>query len=389
MAEKQRWIMHIDMDAFYASVEQHDNPELRGKPVIVGGQSMRGVVSTCSYEARRFGVHSAMPTVQAHRLCPDGIYVPCRMSRYQEVSRQIMGIFHELSPLVEQLSVDEAFLDVSGMELLYGRVEDIGWLAKERIKERTGLTASVGLAPNKFLAKLASDLQKPDGFTVITPAQAREFIAPMPVTKIFGIGKAAAEQLLQFGVERIGQLAQADAHVLQRVFGKNAERVRRLALGLDERPVVGESEPKSIGREETFEEDLHSKEECKKALLQLSGLVGYRLRRKGYFGRTLTLKVKYADFHVVTRSMSGESDLVYDEDIYALAVRLLEQVKLGGGVRLLGLAVSGLGSGEPLGLAFEEDQRRQRRNAAADALKARFGEKIIFRGGVGNTYDGR
>lgn len=248
MAEKQRWIMHIDMDAFYASVEQHDNPELRGKPVIVGGQSMRGVVSTCSYEARRFGVHSAMPTVQAHRLCPDGIYVPCRMWRYQEVSRQIMEIFHELSPLVEQLSVDEAFLDVSGMELLYEQVEDIGWLAKERIKERTGLTASVGLAPNKFLAKLASDLQKPDGFTIITPAQAREFIAPMPVTKIFGIGKAAAEPLLQFGVERIGQLAQADAHVLQRVFGKNAERVRRLALGLDDRPVVGESEPKSIGR---------------------------------------------------------------------------------------------------------------------------------------------
>lgn len=377
----QRWIMHIDMDAFYASVEQHDNPELRGKPVIVGGSSARGVVSTCSYEARRFGVHSAMPTAQAHRLCPEGFFVPCRMKRYQEVSQQIMAIFHDISPLVEQLSVDEAFLDVSGMERLYGDVEKIGWLAKQKIREQTGLTASVGLAPNKFLAKMASDLHKPDGFTMITAEKAREFIAPMPVKKIFGIGNAAAQQLLLFGIERIGQLVTADAEVLRKVFGKNAERVRALAMGLDERPVVADSEPKSIGREITFEDDLHGKEECRKQLLQLSDLVGYRLRRKGYFGRTLTLKVKYADFRTVTRSMSGECDLSCDEDIYELALRLLEQVKLDKGIRLLGITVSGLCGGEPMGLAFADDERRQRRNAAADELKKRFGEKIIFRGG--------
>lgn len=378
--ERKRWVMHVDMDAFFASVEALDNPQLRGLPVIVGGQSARGVVSTCSYEARRFGVHSAMPIMQAHKLCPQGVYVQPRMWRYKEVSQQIMQIFHELSPVVEQLSIDEAFLDVSGMELLYGSPQKVGELAKKRIREEIGITASVGLAPNKFLAKLASDWQKPDGFTVIAHENACAFIAPLPVSKIFGIGKAAQTALLQLGIERIGQLAQADVRVLHKIFGKNAERVQRLACGLDERPVVGESEVKSIGREITFEKDLQGTEQCRRQLLVLSELVGYRLRSKGYYGRTLTLKIKYADFKTITRSLTSESDIVSDEEIYHLAAELLQQINLVKSVRLLGITVSALTSGVSMALAFAEDERAKKRSNLTDMLKARFGEKIIHRG---------
>ncbi len=375
-----RWIMHVDMDAFFASIEALDNPALEGLPVIVGGQSLRGVVSTCSYEARRFGVHSAMPMALAHKLCPEAVYLPGRMERYKEVSRQIMDIFRDLSPLVEQLSIDEAFLDVSGMEALYGGPEEVGRIVKRRIRQEIGLTASVGLAPNKFLAKMASDMHKPDGFTIITHERARDFIAPLPVTKIFGVGAAAQKELQQVGIERIGQIAAADIGVLRRIFGKNAEKMRLLARGLDDRPVTPDSAPKSVGCEITFDSDLCDKEACCRQLLRLSGMIGYRLRRKGYYGHTLTLKVKYADFRVTTRSISSESDISSDEDIYILAARLLENVALKGGVRLLGIAVSGLGSGQPLRLQFDEDDKRQRRSDATDKLKARFGEQIIFRG---------
>lgn len=376
-----RWIMHVDMDAFFASVEQLDNPELKGLPVIVGGLGSRGVVSTCSYEARKYGVHSAMPMAQARKLCPQAVYLPGHMRRYKDVSQEIMAVFHRTSPLVEQLSIDEAFLDLTGMEKIYGSAEAAGRLVKDEIRKRVGLTASVGLAPNKILAKLASDLQKPDGFTVIRHEEAASFIAPLPVTKIFGIGAAAGRELSQYGIITIGQLAAADMAVLQQVFGKNAARVHQLACGIDDRPVVPESEPKSIGRETTFERDLHTMEECKEELLKLSGMAGYRLRSKGYYGRTVTLKVKYADFRTVTHSITGESDISCDEEIYELAARLMGSVPLNKGVRLLGVSISGLGSGQPVSLGFEEDNRRRKRNDAVDQLKKRFGEKIIFRGG--------
>lgn len=376
-----RWIMHVDMDAFFASVEQLDDPELRGLPVIVGGQSMRGVVSTCSYEARKFGVHSAMPMVEAHRLCPQGIYVPGRMQRYKEVSQQVMEIFHDISPLVEQLSIDEAFLDLTGMEGLYGSAIEAAKLVKQRIKNELGLTASVGLAPNKFLAKMASDMNKPDGLTVIEHEKVRSFIAELPVTKIFGIGAAAKKELLQYGIVTIGQLAAADKRILQRIFGKNADTVRHLAMGIDKRPVVPDYEPKSIGRETTFERDLTTYEECRREVLHLSEQTGYRLRRKGYCGHTLTLKVKYADFKTITRSITGESDISCDEDIFALADRLLKNVPLGKGVRLLGVTVSNLADGQSTMLGFEEDERTKQRNAALDNLKKRFGESVIKRGG--------
>lgn len=377
-----RWIMHVDMDAFFASVEQLDNPDLRGKPVIVGGQSCRGVVSTCSYEARRYGVHSAMSMAEARKLCPHGEYVPVRMRRYQEVSKKIMSIFHDFTPLVEQLSIDEAFLDVSGMEKLYHNTEEIGWLIKKRIADETGLTASVGLAPNKFLAKMASDLQKPDGFTIIRHAEAAKFIADFPVTKIFGIGRMAEKSLLQYGIATIGQLAAAENNVLKKVFGKNADSVHRLAQGIDERPVVTESVPKSIGRETTFAQDLFTEEQCRRELLKLSGQTGFRLRSKGYTGHTLTLKVKFTDFRIVTRSITSETDICCDEEIYALSVKLLHEVDLKKGIRLLGVTVSNLSAGDCGTLGFEEDKKQIQRNEAVDALKKRFGENIIKRGSI-------
>lgn len=377
-----RWIMHVDMDAFFASVEQLDNPDLRGKPVIVGGQSCRGVVSTCSYEARRYGVHSAMSMAEARKLCPHGEYVPVRMRRYQEVSKKIMSIFHDFTPLVEQLSIDEAFLDVSGMEKLYHNTEEIGWLIKKRIADETGLTASVGLAPNKFLAKMASDLQKPDGFTIIRHAEAAKFIADFPVTKIFGIGRMAEKALLQYGIATIGQLSAAENNVLKKVFGKNADSVHRLAQGIDERPVVTESVPKSIGRETTFAQDLFTEEQCRRELLKLSGQTGFRLRSKGYTGHTLTLKVKFTDFRIVTRSITSETDICCDEEIYALSVKLLHEVDLKKGIRLLGVTVSNLSAGDCGTLGFEEDKKQLQRNEAVDALKKRFGENIIKRGSI-------
>lgn len=377
-----RWIMHVDMDAFFASVEQLDNPDLRGKPVIVGGQSCRGVVSTCSYEARRYGVHSAMSMAEARKLCPHGEYVPVRMRRYQEVSQKIMSIFHDFTPLVEQLSIDEAFLDVSGMEKLYHNTEEIGWLIKKRIAAETGLTASVGLAPNKFLAKMASDLQKPDGFTIIRHAEAAKFIADFPVTKIFGIGRMAEKSLLQYGIATIGQLGAAENNVLKKVFGKNADSVHRLAQGIDERPVVTESVPKSIGRETTFTQDLFTEEQCRRELLKLSGQTGFRLRSKGYSGHTLTLKVKFTDFRIATRSITSETDICCDEEIYTLAVKLLHEVDLKKGIRLLGVTVSNLSEGDCGTLGFEEDKKQLQRNEAVDALKKRFGENIIKRGSI-------
>lgn len=384
-SEHQRWIMHVDMDAFYASVEILDNPNLKGLPVIVGGRSARGVVSTCSYEARKFGVHSAMPLFEARRLCPHGVYLPVRPHRYAEISGKIMAIFRETSPLVEQLSIDEAFLDLTGMERL-GGAETIAHQVQDRIQEELKLSASVGLAPNKFLAKLASDMDKPHGFVKITPGEAEAMLAPMPVTKIFGIGRSAEDKLKQFGIEKIGQLASADVAILRKVFGINAEQVKRLALGLDDRPVVNEEEAKSIGKENTFDYDLTDFESCRDEVLDLSGQVGWRLRRENLAGHTVTLKVKFADFHTITRSSTGDRLIAWDEDIFSLAEQMLRKINVKSGVRLLGVSVSNLfrPEDEPV-LGFAEDERMQRRNRAIDSLKSKFGENIIKRGIVGKN----
>ena len=375
-----RWVMHVDMDAFFASVEQLDNPQYRGKPIIVGGKSHRGVVSTCSYEARKYGVHSAMPIAQARRLCPNGIFVAGRMGRYMEVSRQIMQVFAEFSPCVEPLSIDEAFLDLSGMENLVGNIATLGSKIKKRIKEVTGLNASVGLAPNKFLAKLGSDLRKPDGLVIISASEAREFIAPLPVNKIFGIGKSANEALNKIGVFTIGQLAVCDEVYIKQILGKNTVLVQNLARGIDDRLVENSREAKSIGKETTYMEDLLTKEKYHDALWDLCQQVGWRVRNKELAGHTVTLKVKYSSFKSVTRSITIESAVSLDEDIFALVEKLIAQVKWLEPVRLLGVSVSKLVPAGEFSLAFDQDEKRKKRNAALDALKNKYGEHIIKRG---------
>ena len=255
----KRIIMHVDMDAFFASVEQLDHPEYRGRPVIVGGLSGRGVVSTCSYEARKFGVHSAMPMATARRLCPQAVYVQGRYHRYVELSRQIRSIFQIFSPVVEPLSIDEAFLDLTGMEALVEDATTLGEKIKQVIRQQTGLTASVGIAPNKFLAKLASDLQKPDGLVIISQEEAADFIAPLPLSRVFGLGRRSVAALENLGLRTIGQLAACPVSLLQPVLGKQAEEIRNRARGLDDRPVVPDEQRKSLGKETTFGADLMGK----------------------------------------------------------------------------------------------------------------------------------
>lgn len=376
----QRYIMHVDMDAFFASVEQLDHPEYRGKPVIVGGLSGRGVVSTCSYEARKFGVHSAMPMVTAHRLCPQAIYVQGRYGRYTEVSQQIRTIFHEFSPLVEPLSIDEAFLDVTGMEKLAGDITLLPAKIKAAIKERTGLTASVGLAPNKFLAKLASDLDKPDGLVIISQKEAASFIAPLPVSRVFGLGSRSTEALAHIGVLTIGDLARCKLASLKPILGRQAEEIRNRAWGLDDRPVVPDEERKSLGREVTLEQDVVGREECLAILWDICQQVGWRLRSSGLWGYTVTLKIKTAKFQLLTRSRTLEEPVQLDEDLREQITLLSRQWSFREPVRLLGVTVSHLSREGTTSLNFDQDDKAQKRAAALDALKQRFGEQIIYKG---------
>lgn len=381
MGTKQRWIMHVDMDAFFASVEQLDHPEYRGKPVIVGGLSGRGVVSTCSYEARKFGVHSAMPMTQAWQLCPKAIFVTGRYDRYTELSQQIQAIFREFSPAVKPLSIDEAFLDLTGMDKLVGDVRTLGPKIKQTIRERTGLTASVGLAPNKFLAKLASDLEKPDGLVIIEPGEEAARIAPLPLSKVFGLGQRSVAALKNLGLTTIGQLAACDLRVLQPLLGRQAEEIRNRARGLDSRPVVPDEQRKSLGKENTFGENLRGKEPCLEALWDLCQQVGWRLRTAGLAGYTVTLKIKLADFRLLTRSRTCDVPVQLDEEIMEQIRYLAEEVSWREPVRLLGVAVSHLAPGGSPGLDLGDAERDRKRAQALDGLKQRFGESIIRKGG--------
>lgn len=376
-----RWIMHVDMDAFFASVEQRDHPEYQGLPVIVGGLSGRGVVATCSYEARRFGVHSAMSMARARQLCPKGIFLPARFARYQSVSNRIRDIFHQFSPCVEPISIDEAFLDVSGMERLSGGVITLGPKIKAAIRETTGLTASVGLAPNKFLAKLASDMEKPDGFTIIRPETAKARIAPLPIGRIFGVGQKTAAALNRLGITTIGQLAACPATFLRPLAGRNTETLLRFAQGLDDRPVVPDEKRQSLGREETYPEDLLGRDTCLAALWNLAQEVGWRLRAGGLSGCTVTLKVRTADFRLHTRSWTAEAPVDLDEEIMAIIRRLAAELPWKQPVRLLGITVSHLTTAADSGLDFSgETARARRRSSALDSLKQKFGEGIIRKG---------
>ena len=338
-----RKIIHIDMDAFFASVEQRDNPALRGKPVAVGGSAQRGVVAAASYEARNFGVRSAMPSVTAARRCPALVFVPPRFEVYREVSQQIREIFSRHSDLVEPLSLDEAYLDVTCDKQNIGSAIRIAELIRAAIRTETGLTASAGVSYNKFLAKVASDQNKPDGIYVIRPHEGAAFVATLPVRRFYGVGPKTAERMARMGIQLGADLCARDMPFMQEHFGKSAEYLYRAARGVDLRPVRSDRVRKSVGRERTYSEDLVADADLREALEQIIDSVWQRIQSNGSLGRTVTLKVKYADFQQLTRSSSSAENLSEKSDFASIARQLLQQVIPGThGVRLLGLTLSGL-----------------------------------------------
>ena len=381
-------IIHLDMDAFYPAVEILDNPELRGKPVIVGGLSDRGVVSSASYEARKFGVHSAQPMVTARRLCPNGVFLPVRMERYREMSAQVFHTFHHFTPLVEPLSIDEAFLDVTGSIRLFGEPAIIARKIKASIYEETGLTASAGVAPSKFVAKIASDMDKPDGLTVVGPREVGTFLNPLPIEKMWGAGKVTREALERLGVRTFRDLSRISVSVLAQRFGKQGIKMHQLCRGLDHREVEPDREIKSVGHEETFASDIKDVEEARREILALSTRVARRLRRKGIEGKTITLKVKYNDFVQVTRAATLKHATDDALEIYSSASRLLLNTEAGRRpIRLLGVSLSQLElpwQKTQLSLFGQEDQSRKRRNLnrALDSLCAKHGEKSVHPGSL-------
>lgn len=373
-----RLVMHVDMDAFFAAIEQRDHEGYRGQPVIVGGLSGRGVVSTCSYEARRFGVHSAMPMVRARRLCPQGIFLPGRFERYRAVSREIFAIFARYAPVVEPLSIDEAFLDLTGMEHLMGTPLAYARKLKSEIREKTGLVASVGLAPNKFLAKLASDLRKPDGLVIVTPENMRAILDPLPVGRIWGVGRKTEQVLQRMGIRHIQELRGTPREKLAAAMGEHmAAHLLALADGQDDRPVAPREPAKSIGKEVTFPVDLQSQAEAEQVLLELAEKVGYRLRREGVKGRTVQLKLRLGNFKTYMRSRTLPEATCYDEEIYHVAQALYQSLGICQGIRLLGISVSSFDCDAELSLFAEQTQKKERLYAAIDRIKDKFGERGI------------
>jgi len=340
----QRKIIHVDMDAFFASVEQRDRPQWRGRPLVVGGQpDSRGVVAAASYEARRFGIHSAMPSARAQRLCPEAIFVRPRFEVYREVSAQIRTLFEAYAELVEPLSLDEAYLDASDCSQHNGSATLIARELKSRIREVTGLTASAGVSYNKFLAKIASDMDKPDGLTVITPEQGAEFVAGLPIGRFYGVGKVTEARMQSLGIHTGLDLRQWSLDKLRQYFGKQAGYYYDIARGVDHRPVEADRLRKSIGAETTFQRDLRDREEMLAALRHLAHEVAGGLHGRGLCARTLTIKVKYADFQQVTRSASFAQRLHGTDDILPWLATLLSRSEAGlRAVRLLGVSLSGL-----------------------------------------------
>jgi DNA polymerase-4 len=377
-------IVHVDMDAFFAAVEQRERPELRGKPVIVGADpGGRGVVATCSYEARVFGVHSAMPIREARHRCPQGVFLPVRMGLYVAASRQVMEILGRYSPLVEPLSIDEAFLDVAGCERLFGPPAEIARLIKADVLECTALHCSAGVAPNKFLAKLATELGKPDGLTVIEPGREREVLEPLPVTKVFGVGKRTAQVLESMGLRTVGELAAAPLDRLARRLGPAAAaHMHALARGEDDRRVEPVRVAQQLGSERTFEHDLADREELKLQLLALAGEVGWGLRRHGFRGAGVRLKVRTEDFTTFTRSRKLARPSDADRVLFRVACELFEASRPSRPVRLLGVAAFDLVGEEDAaqGTLFgppEDEARAARIDLASDQLRTRFGDTAL------------
>ena len=425
--------MHVDMDAFFASIEQLDHPEYKGHPVIVGGLSSRGVVATCSYEARKFGVHSAMPISRAKKLCPDGVYVYPRMDRYKEVSHQIFSIMKEFTPHIEPLSIDEAFLEVSGMSTMYSGPKALGRAIKDRVFEETGLIISAGLAPNKFLAKLASDLDKPDGLVVIPYGREKEILAPLPIKRIWGVGPRT-EKILKTGGFHLMRHIQAlpDERSLIPIVGNQARRIWELANGIDERPVETDRKIQSIGAEETYEEDLVDGSAIELEFRYFANRLSKRLRKRNLFGHTVSIKVRYDDFTTVSRQKRLDSPSDHEHVFFETALLLWNKLMqdktskqpkgtkkdvetLGattkvkstnsnynssngitfmeppGPIRLLGLTVSGLDEEVPMQDSLFESPRNENENKLAgvlDSLESKFGETAVMSGALWQRFHG-
>jgi DNA polymerase IV len=382
MAEtKNLLIAHVDMDAFYASVELLDQPDLKGKPIIVGS-GKRGVVSAASYEARAFGVHSAMPVFKARALCPQGVFLPGRMQRYRQVSKAIMKVLDGFTPLVEPVSVDEAYLDLSGSQRLWGPPAQTGLAIKQAVKAATGLTCSVGLAPVRFLAKIASDRDKPDGLTVVSDLEA--FLETVTLAEVSGVGARARERLAQMGLSRLVELRALGCERLENIFGRWGRRLDELARGIDQAGVSPGRPVKSVSHELTLSQDTGDRELLASHLLAMSQKVARRLRAHGLLGRTVVLKLKHSDHHLVTRSRTLSDYTDQAGQIHGAAREMLLAYGPPGPFRLVGVGVGGLlaqGQGQQALFGRELRQKGQALSRAEDAIVARFGEEALTRAG--------
>ena len=382
-----RSILHVDMDAFYASVEQLDNPEYKGRPVIVGADPKRGqgrgVVAACSYEARKFGVRSALPISRAWKLCPEGVYVRPRMQRYVEVSHQVMEVFRRYTDLVEPLSIDEAFLDITGSIALMGAPEHIARSIKKEIRDSTGLNASVGLAPNKFLAKIASDLKKPNAFVIVKEDEIASFLRDLPISRLWGVGPKTEQRLHELGFRTIGEMAAASRESLVRLLGSLGEHLYQLSQGKDDRPVVPNWEPKSISSETTFDEDTDDRELLLRTILELADHVAERLRKDAYRARKVTLKLRYSSFSTHTKQQSLEKLILTGEEIAAVARGLFAQFPMKQKIRLIGVAAGDLHreGAEPQQLQlFSQTNSKEKLSHTVDEIKEKFGIDALRRG---------
>ncbi len=378
-------ILHIDMDAFYASVEKLDDPRLKNKCVIVGGTSNRGVVSAASYEARRFGVHSAMPIYQAKQKCPHGIFVPPRMGRYKEVSKKVMALLKEFSPLVEPVSIDEAYMDITGCQRLFGEPQQIAREIKRKIYDRVHLTCSVGVAPNKFLAKIASDLEKPDGLTLILPDQVPQFIDSLAIKKVPGVGKKMVRQLELLGIRTLGDVHRLPEKSLLKHLGKFGRRLRALSTGSDDSTVTPHTPHKSISSERTLAADTRDIKLLKRYLLKQSEEVAKQLRKTGVRAKTITLKIKDADFKTITRRTTIAIPTQSSKSIYKHAAQMIDDFKITQKIRLIGVGTTGFSAvtaSVQMGL-FEHRSKPadnwEKVDKTLDSISRKFGKDAIGR----------
>ena len=377
----RRWIMHVDMDAFFASVEQRDDPALQGKPVIVCGKSRRSVVATASYEARAFGVHSAMPLSQARRLCPHGCFVAPRFEAYREASDAIHQVMLHYADAYEPISLDEAFLDISGMGTQYPTLGAIGRAIKEEIRSAVHLTASVGIAPNKFLAKMASDMKKPDGLCIIPYGREREVLAPLPVRHLWGVGEVTEKKLLAAGFRTIADIQEAPPEKLSALLGNQGTLLKDLSFGIDDRPVVSSRQVKSIGDESTYEYDLTDRQKIDREIAIHSDIVAQRLRRHDLAARTISLKIRFASFKTIMRSLSLEEGTNLQETIDSTCQTLLSRIPLTEGIRLIGVTASNLGAPLSIPSLFsDEEDKRSRAAKAMDSIQQKYGRKALQKG---------